>query len=137
PDRPSCGRRSFERVLSARLSRRGVLSGTLGGAAAFLSIPGVAEGQAPLVGFTPLPASAARGVMPAIAPEYEYQVLIPWGEPLVPGGPAYHHPPSSREQVFQVGLGHDGMWFFPAAEGPGGRLSSSRGVLCINHELAT
>src|SRR5690606_33926049 len=87
PDRPSCGRRSFERVLSARLSRRGVLSGTLGGAAAFLSIPGVAEGQAPLVGFTPLPASAARGVMPAIAPEYEYQVLIPWGEPLVPGGP--------------------------------------------------
>ena len=56
------------------------------------------------------------------------QVLIPWGDPIVPGGPAFRFDGANTaaEQAEQFGMGHDGMHFFP--------LYKRRGLLVVNHE---
>lgn len=103
-----------------------------------------------LVGFTPISieTAAADSSMPSISDDYFYEVLIPWGTPLEPGlteayegDPSYRPTPAQAEK--QIGLGHDGMWFFPydtkrsKYSKYGYNLSSKRGMLCINHEYGT
>src|SRR5690606_3434401 len=132
------GNRPFRDVLSRYLSRRDVLRGGLQSAAAafFASSPGRslaarkpgAKARPGLMDFTPLPVAGGGGKVPRIAPDYEMQILIPWGEPINPSsGPAVQWPPSAADQEKQVGIGHDGMWFF-SLEG------SERGLLVLNHE---
>jgi len=98
------------------------------------------KGKGPLVGFESVTkaqyaAESAGGTIPVISSDYEYQVLIPWGTPIVPGVPEYAGDPSYRptpeEQECQIGIGHDGMWLFPQK----GRRSDRDGMLCINHEF--
>jgi uncharacterized protein len=73
---------------------------------------------------------------PRISSDYQYDVLIPWGTSLQPGGPEYNGNPNSRptsaQQANQIGIGHDGMTFFPKKE-----TSNTEGMLCINHEYGT
>ena len=136
------GNRPFEDVLRNSLSRRHALAGGVATAAAtFLATSPVgsltlpAQGRKPatepLVGFTPAPNPG--GPDPVISPEYEYQVIIPWGSPIQPGGPDINggRPASEAEALQQFGAGHDGMWFFPIDQ------RSHKGVLCINHEFGT
>ncbi len=145
--------RTFEDVLQARFSRRSLLarSAALSATGFLAALAGdklvssglsVVTGQntnqaiaqsAALIGFTPVPADAtAAASIPAIAPEYQYDVLIPWGTPLQPGGIGYDGDPNTRptaaQQLQQIGIGHDGMWFFPKEK------SNTRGLLAINHE---
>jgi len=122
--------RPFSDVLEASISRRKLLKGgTLAVAGATFISPAVAaaansskESQ-PLINFTPLTTeevNAAEGKTISISADYEYQVLIPWGTPIDPksyvaeytGNPSTR--PTAAEAEQQVGLGHDGMWFFPA-----------------------
>jgi secreted PhoX family phosphatase len=90
-----------------------------------------------LVDFPIVPVSAGSGPVPAISSAYEYDILIPWGSPLQgPGqGPNYNgdpkRRPSSAEQAQQIGIGHDGMWYFPLDQG------NDNGMLAINHEYGT
>jgi secreted PhoX family phosphatase len=86
-------------------------------------------GESNLIGFTPVAIADGSGPMPSISPDYDFQVLIPWGDPLQPGGPAFSWPPNSADQAQQIGIGHDGMWFFPL-DG-----ADNHGVLAINHEF--
>ena len=52
--------------------------------------------------------------------DYEYDVILPWGTPIDPssgimpytGDPGTR--PSSDEQAQMVGIGHDGMFFYPS-----------------------
>ena len=124
----------FSTVLEAHLSRRTVLRGSLLAAlGSFIPAAGLQAGnQKPLIGFRPVPVAEGHGPMPAISPDYEYQVLIPWGEPLQPELGAFDgHPdrrPSAAQQEHQVGIGHDGMTFFPFGQ------RSDRGLLVVNHE---
>ena len=162
------GNRPFEDVLEVNMQRRKVLAGGLAGAAmGFFSAPALAGmkgwgqdrhdaarhgGRRPsrLLGFAPVPVAEGSGPWPAISSDYEYQVLIPGGEPLEPGGPAYQWPPTAADQARQIGIGHDGMWFFPI-EDKGCRDDDDRahwgrhkdiwrggenrhGMLAINHE---
>ncbi len=167
--------RPFEDVLSASLSRRRILGGSLALAATtFFVDPGVAgaseddddddrednwsrnRNRKPLVGFTP--AENIGGPNPSIAPEYQYSVLIPWGTPLFEGVPELDPTNvaanGSANQELQVGIGHDGMWFFAdeSHDDDRGRddddddrhdgdhdddLSNTSGVLCINHEFGS
>jgi len=61
--------------------------------------------------------------------------LIPWGTPLSRDTPDFSWPPTSAAaQSDQVGIGHDGMWFFPLGRG---RHGNDHGLLCINHEFGT
>jgi secreted PhoX family phosphatase len=133
--------RPFDDVLAAHLSRRAALVGGAATAAlAFFGSPRLAGAAAPsptarprpmngpLIGFAAAPNPG--GPNPTISADYDYAVIIPWGSPLQPGGPDIDggRPASEAEALAQVGMGHDGMHFFPK---PG---KQNRGVLCINHE---
>jgi len=58
---------------------------------------------------------------------YVAQVLVPWGDPIQPDGPAFlfDGTNTAADQEQQFGTGHDGMAFFPR--------SHKRGLLVMNH----
>ncbi len=130
---------TFEHVLARRFSRRAMMGGSLATAATFLAAGpagatqlarrqgGGASGGA-LIDFAAIPLNF--GDRPSISPDYDYSILIPWGTPLNSSGPAFSWPATSAaDQEAQIGIGHDGMWFF-AENG-----SNDSGWLCINHEF--
>ena len=144
--------RPFKDVLETHTSRRKVLAGGLamaatsffaGSSIVFADRKDDERGQGlwkktdegPLIDFTPVPVAEGTGPWPSISPEYQFDVLIPWGEPLEPGGPTYNYPPNAADQALQIGIGHDGMWFFPMKHGKFGRGGNKRGMLAINHEF--
>ncbi|MEQ9393947.1 PhoX family protein [Haliea sp.] len=85
------------------------------------------------VSFSPVPVAEGTGPVPSISADYQYEVLIPWGTSLDNTVTDYLGDPDTRssaaQQAQQVGIGHDGMWFFPF------RGSNTRGLLAINHEF--
>ena len=144
------GNRPFQDILQTRISRRGAMAGGLATTAAgFLATTGVAGAQdggdaaapatggqlgtasAPFIDFTPVAKADAVGPDPTISDDYEMHVVIPWGTPIKDGIPdmGATHQTSAFNQRRQIGIGHDGMWFF-ADEG-----RTDKGVLCINHEF--
>ncbi|BFM08180.1 PhoX family protein [Halioxenophilus aromaticivorans] len=154
--------RTFADVLKVNLSRRSVLQGTAAATAASAGFfaPGALANMwsssaqkadsGELVGFQPVTLEAANAVdqtWPVISPDYDFQVLIPWGTPLEPGAceewagdPDTR--PSPEDAALQIGVGHDGMWFYPgdAKKGygiEGYEFVSTHGVLCINHEYGS
>ncbi|MCA1991671.1 MAG: DUF839 domain-containing protein, partial [Coleofasciculus sp. S288] len=159
------GNRSFEDVLRVRMSRRNVIArGAALSATGFLAAlagnelfaqnataaktqgvsntvaqgsgSAIAQGSGgSLIKFSPVPAANASGPVPTISSDYQFDVLIPWGTPLQPGGPTYDGNPNTRptsaQQTQQVGIGHDGMWLFPIGNG------NDHGMLAINNEYGT
>ncbi|MEM9256926.1 MAG: PhoX family phosphatase [Pseudomonadota bacterium] len=138
--------RPFREVLQAHLSRRKVMVGGLGVAAtsflapaAFASNKSGGSANSNTVRFDPVKISdVVDTTMPTISTDYEYQVLIPWGTPIEPGVVKEYTGdpmtrPTSKEAALQVGLGHDGMWFFEEERS----RRNSKGMLCINHEFGT
>ena len=143
------GNRPFDDVANVFASRRKVLKGSLSFAAAtFFAAPmafaakGGKQGpngpvgqfkQNGLVSFDPVLIADGSGPLPTISSDYEYQVLIPWGTAINNSATDYDGNPLTRptaaQQANQIGIGHDGMWFFPD------NGSNDRGVLCINHEF--
>ena len=137
---------TFSEIVEARISRRAMLGGALGAAALGFFGPGnrvfgtLAAEAAPaptppngpgLLGFEAVATSTADEIV--VPTGYTYQVLIPWGTPLMSSGPAWKKDASNTaaEQAQQVGMHHDGMHFFPSAVGPAG---SGSGLLVLNHE---
>jgi len=161
--------RPFEDVLKVNLERRRLLKGSVAAAlgAAMMGPTSFVQAfqgkknwnapasQGPLLNFDPVLVADGGGINPAISFDYQYDVILPWGDPIVPSGPDYFWPPSSADQAEQVGIGHDGMWFFPMADNgtprfglgangsrdpwrevrPGHDVSNDRGVLCLNNEF--
>jgi uncharacterized protein len=126
-------------LIDQRISRRGALRGASAAAAA--SFLGGSVGLTPRaradagcagpvsLGFTEVPVSSEDEL---VVPEgYEWDVLIPWGTPLLPGAPSFAEDASNSaaDQAKQVGFNHDGMHFFPALF-----AGSQRGLLVVNHE---
>jgi secreted PhoX family phosphatase len=154
----------FAKVLEINLSRRNLLKGGLASAAttffATSSLVAFARSSGAKVGFTPVSVAEGTGPWPSISPDYQWDVVIPWGEPLEPGGPEFNYPPSAADQAKQIGIGHDGMHYFPVKD-PGRqrcgwddddwddddwhkntsrssyKRGNSHGMLCINHEFGT
>ncbi len=153
--------RTFADVVSTRLSRRNIMRGSLAGAAASFLAPapfihaggykrGYSASSGPLVGFTPVSIADATfdQTLPTISEDYEYQIIIPWGTPIEPGAtePYLGDPdsrPTPQQASRQIGIGHDGMFFFPEDSrdrqrwGRRYRPSNTKGMLCINHEFGT
>jgi len=163
----SSGNRTFADVFQVYSSRRRVLQGGLALAATAFLAPAFGAGPAEakrrghrsLVGFEPVPIepfpAGYDGTFPAISSDYHFDIILPWGDPIEPSGPAYSQPMDAANQTRQIGIGHDGMWYFPLRDprmkrygweearerdpwrgprlgfGPGNR----RGVLCLNHEF--
>ncbi len=153
--------RPFYDVLKSNMERRDVMKGGLAmGALSFFGTSLMSEAVNAQVSnrridFQPVTladAAAGDGKQPLISPDYNMQTLIPWGDPLEPSGPAYvERGNTAAEQARQIGIGHDGMWYFPLPEdfiagtqdpdNPDVDLlirynnTNNRGVLCINHEF--
>ena len=133
--------RAFEDVVDVYISRRQVLAGGLALAAtAFFGNSAVAKPitqqevdivtpkKSGLLNFTPLAVKDGSGPWPNISSDYRFDILIPWGTPLQPDGPEHQWPVTEARQLEQIGIGHDGMWFFSI------NGSSEHGVLALNHE---
>lgn len=151
----------FPEVLNKYAKRRDVLRGGLAFAAGtfFAGASSVASagergakkhffGHAKkhgLIDFTPVTIEQGTGPWPSIAPEYQFDVLIPWGTPIQPNGPAYNWPPTAKDQAQQVGIGHDGMHFFPIKNcrsrrfgqenKANKRCGNKHGMLALNNEF--
>ncbi|MGD2117886.1 MAG: PhoX family phosphatase [Chromatiales bacterium] len=153
------GNKPFAEILQANMSRRKVLAGGLAlGVASFL--PATASAHKGwgwdddkkhswkrrhnrLIGFEPVPVAEGNGPWPTISDDYQFEVFIPWGDPIEPGGPEYQWPPKAADQAEQIGIGHDGMAFFPMDEHRKGwfgfhnapQACNHHGMLAINHEF--
>jgi secreted PhoX family phosphatase len=71
-----------------------------------------------------------------VVPEgYDVTVLLRWGDPVLPGAPAFKGDASEgwQEQEEQAGDNHDGIFFFPFKDASG-KDRSDAGLLAINHE---
>ncbi|MNO66321.1 hypothetical protein D3C76_571070 [compost metagenome] len=66
-----------------------------------------------------------------VAEGYSARPFFSWGDPVLPGAPAWRADASDdwRAQELQAGDNHDGMHYFPFADDPNGH-----GLLVINHE---
>lgn len=159
--------RLFADVLDKAQSRRAVVKGSLAGAAAtFLAPEAIASSDLAfrrrrrgleLIGFEPVSIEQATvdQTLPTISNDYEYDVLIPWGTPIEPGATREfdgdpNDRPTSKEAALQIGIGHDGMFFFPNRFNRGFWQEDSEydlrslflfggnsGMLCVNHEFGT
>jgi secreted PhoX family phosphatase len=140
---------TFDSVLQARLSRRGLLRGGVGTAATALfgSVPLIACGGgddavpvAPstvtALGFT----AVAKGVADVVTVPagYTATVLYALGDPLTAATPAYRNDGTDTDFANRAGDHHDGMEYFGlSASGQRDDSSSERGLLAMNHEALT
>ena len=149
------GNRPFQDVLQARMSRRSMLKksmilsaagfvGAIAGNNVLHPAPAAAKttrtvanksGGSALLNFDPVSVASATGnpPVPTISADYEYQALIPWGTALTDEYDDWDGNPATRlnsdQQAKMIGIGHDGMTFFPF------RKQTNHGLLAINHEF--
>ena len=137
---------TFESVLGARLSRRGLLRGSVGTAGtALLGAFGVSacggsdDPVVPaekLLGFGAVGKSLADTLV--IPAGYSATVLYALGDPLQSGVAAYKNDGTDTDYDKRAGDHHDGMeWFGLGADGKRNDNSVDRGLLGINHEATT
>ncbi len=140
---------SFDSVLRARLSRRGLLRGSVGGVGTALlggfgvsacggSSDPVVEppAAAQLLGFAAVGKSLADSVSVPVG--YTASVLYALGDPVLPGTSAYQNDGSDGDFERRGGDHHDGMeWFGLSAGGQRNDNATERGLLAINHEATT
>ncbi len=135
-------------IIERRVSRRKLIgSGSVLAAAAFLAggrgsalratdaaaanLTGPA--MSPLLGFEPIPLGFDDHIV--VPKGYTARAILPWGDPILPGGPAFRGlANTAEEQAHQLGMGHDGMVYYPIDTSDAG---NRRGVLVINHEYTT
>jgi len=122
-------------LIEAQMSRRTALKGlaAIGAISLFgcesLAPRRVATGDMPLT-FTEI--GRFLDETTHVAPGYDVQVLIRWGDPIRRSGPAFRPGaqwPDDQEQQF--GTENDFLAFMPL---PRGSKSPTHGLLCVNHE---
>ena len=141
---------TFDSVLQTRLSRRGLLRGSVGTVGtAMLGGLGVAAcggGDDPVVppappaatllGFTAVAKSLADTVV--VPAGYTASVLYALGDPLTAATPAYKNDGTDTDFEHRAGDHHDGMeWFGLDASGKPATSATERGLLAMNHEATT
>lgn len=131
--------RSFQSLIAKRLSRRDVLrgssgfaalaaSGGLAGAADVSTTPGMASKST--LTFTDL--KRIYDETHHVAEGYRAEVLIRWGDKVLPGAPEFDPAKQSMEsQSQQFGYNCDHIGIFPL---PYGSSNADRALLAINHE---
>ncbi|MCK8785271.1 PhoX family phosphatase [Roseomonas sp. NAR14] len=146
--------RTIGEVMAERLSRRAVLLGLAAAAAApaagagaqgagaqgtgagggTAAAGGAAPGAAPAGPSTLTFGELTHGISPRdrVPEGYEIQVLLRWGDPILPDAPAFDPAsPTAEAQARQFGYNNDYVDFFPL---PRGSRSADHGLLVVNHE---
>lgn len=132
------GNESLTDVVRQRYGRRDILKGLAGSAAgialaAGLPLPREAEAATaakPRFSFSEI----SHGVDERhhVAPGYDADVLIRWGDPVLPDAPAFDvQQQSAAAQAKQFGYNNDFIGYLPL---PAGSSNPSHGLLFINHE---
>ena len=88
------------------------------------------------IGFESIPASLAPVADVVTVPNgYTAQLFVAWGDPIMPGAPAFAADASQNAaaQAKQFGAHTDGMHLFPF-NATGGQALNDRGLLVTNHE---
>lgn len=126
-------------LVERRLSRRGLLGGMVAataGAAVPLSWidPALADEDGPSsLTFTEV--DGAPVADHGVSPDYTAEILIRYGDPVLPGAPAFAPgKQTAAEQAKQFGYNNDFVAFMPL---PRGSESSEHGLLCVNHEYTS
>lgn len=122
---------SIGELIERRLSRRGALAG-LAGTAVFAALGGKAGAQSSPSSFTFQEVPHVNDPTHHVPDDYEVQVLIRWGDPVLPGAPAYDPAQqSAAAQALQFGYNND---FLGLHALPAGSTSGDRFLLVVNHE---
>ena len=124
----------FRDILQRRIKRRAfVKTGLVSGIAAASGISGCSLAERPLISslsFSEL--SHGMDDKLHLAPDYDHQVLLRWGDPLFTGAPEFDCLNQSEEaQLQQFGFNNDYVGFVPL---PMGSTNSDHGLLVVNHE---
>ena len=134
----SAPRPTFDDVVNTRLGRRGTLAGmlavtalsTTGFAGLLATTSGVAHAAAATFTFDEI--SAGSDEKHHVAPGYNAKVLIRWGDPVLPGAPAFDPMnQTAKAQEQQFGYNCDFIGYLPL---PRGGSNPDRGLLFVNHE---
>ena len=141
---------SFDSVLQARLSRRGLLRGGVGSVGTVVlggmgltacgggddAMAAPAAPAAPLLGFTAVAKSLADTVI--VPAGYTASIIYALGDPLTASTPAYKNDGTDTDFDNRAGDHHDGMeWFGLDANSKPSTSAVDRGLLAVNHEATT
>jgi secreted PhoX family phosphatase len=99
------------------------------------TIPGYPPGNPPTIsppGVVPIPFADTVDVPPG----YTAKLFVAWGDPIMPGAPAWAENATQTEaaQKMQYGMHNDGMHYFGFPVRGSVLPSSERGILCVNNE---
>ena len=134
PTNPNLSR-TIGDVINARYNRRSVIAGMLGASASAalfgtsaLVTPSTAQAKdASRYVFDEL--ASGNDQTHHVAPGYDADILLRWGDPILPDAPAFdvmHQ--SAAAQLQQFGYNNDYVGFVPLND------AGTRGLLCVNHE---
>jgi uncharacterized protein len=132
-------------VIAARYDRRDLMKGVLGVAAIAATTSPLALAAASKASAQVAPSrqsSASRYVFKEleagsdqthhVAEGYDADLLIRWGDPVLPGAPAFNpRAQTGAAQKLQFGYNNDYLAYFPM---PGAANPSHHGLLVVNHE---
>jgi secreted PhoX family phosphatase len=128
-------------IIAGRFSRRDLVKGALGVAAIAATAEPLALRAAKAQTGDTAPVSRFRfdeveaRVEPdhAVANGYDTDILIRWGDPVLPGAPAFDpQKQTAQSQSKQFGYNNDFLGYFPM---PGAANASAHGLLVVNHEF--
>ncbi len=124
---------ALDALIAARLSRRGAIAGA-GAAALLASLGRIGDAHTTESSLDFEELAARLGVDHDIAAGHRADVLIAWGDPVLPDAPPFTPDrPSVAAQERQFGYGNDYLAYFPLPH-PDGEAGSDRGLLFVNHE---
>ena len=125
-------------VIADRFSRRDLVKGALGVAAIAATTGSLAFDSTTAQGAAPSrfpfeEIEAKVGQDHAVATGYDADILIRWGDPLLPGAPPFDPmAQTAAAQSKQFGYNNDFLGYFPI---PGAANPSAHGLLGVNHEF--
>ncbi len=125
-------------IIAARFGRRDILKGALGAAAIAASVSPLAIAAADKAGATNASRTPFKEVSAGVdethhvAEGHDADVLIRWGDPVLPGAPPFDPlQQSAAGQKLQFGYNNDYLGYLPM---PGAADASRHGLLVVNHE---
>lgn len=133
---------TFGEIIDRRFARRDILQGVFAATAISVSLGRLglapdakadAAGCAPSFDFVEVPAGV--DALHHVADGHEAQILIRWGDPVLPGAPAFDpRTQSAAAQAQQFGFNNDYIGYLPL---PDAEKPSEHGLLMVNHEYTT